>query len=812
MLVFPSEHTASAEALHSALEQIKGFPGNTNADSVVHYRLQPAFEARFLRFLPLAWNPKGRIGMRIEVYGCTYRSEVVSFDGQSTLVYKFYKKSLRPTREIISLKFKTMQSSGILLHREGQHGNRIALELIKGKLVFFLNSGIVDLSSTNAHVNLTLGSLLDDQHWHSVLIELHNTHVNFTVDKHTQHFHTKGESGYLDLNFEGNVSFRCPQTQTVPVTFLSSKSYLALPGNPGEDKVSVTFQFRTWNKAGRLLFGELQHGAGSFVLFLKDGKLKLNLFQPGQYLRNVTAGTRVNDGQWHSVSLSAKGSHLNVVVDDDTVVQSSVTQLIGSGNIYYFGALYEQSCEAHKHRGNPSGLYYVDADGSGPLGPFLVYCNMTETAWTVVQHGGPDTETIRGAPGRLPRSESFAYAAGAGQLRATVGLAERCEQQLALRCRTARLSDTQAPTEVTFTFDVGNGPCEVMVRSPIPFNDNRWHQVKAERNVKGASLQVDQLPQEIQPAPADGHVRLQLNSQLFIGGTATRQRGFLGCIRSLQLNGVALDLEERATVTPGVEPGCGGHCSTYGHLCRNGGSCREKHRGIACDCAFSAYEGPFCTDGSLQIRYKLDRHQDSDVFNFDFKNMADGQLHQVKINRDAAVVFVQVNQSARKQVILSSGTEFNAVKSLILGKFLAEPGGADPDTRRAAALGFTGCLSAVRFGRAAPLKAALRQDRPVRVTVRGHVAATSHCAAGPGPGFPARELAPRLPDGAVRSGPADEGEPLVKADKSDSAVIGGVIAVAIFILLCATAIAVRVYQQRKFQKENESKIPKNEEC
>ncbi|XP_032122234.1 contactin-associated protein-like 3 isoform X1 [Sapajus apella] len=53
-------------------ESIWGFPGNTNADSVVHYRLQPPFEARFLRFLPLAWNPRGRIGMRIEVYGCAY--------------------------------------------------------------------------------------------------------------------------------------------------------------------------------------------------------------------------------------------------------------------------------------------------------------------------------------------------------------------------------------------------------------------------------------------------------------------------------------------------------------------------------------------------------------------------------------------------------------------------------------------------------------------------------------------------------------------------------------------------------------------
>jgi hypothetical protein len=38
----------------------------------VYYRLQPSIKARFLRFIPLEWNPKGRIGMRIEVFGCAY--------------------------------------------------------------------------------------------------------------------------------------------------------------------------------------------------------------------------------------------------------------------------------------------------------------------------------------------------------------------------------------------------------------------------------------------------------------------------------------------------------------------------------------------------------------------------------------------------------------------------------------------------------------------------------------------------------------------------------------------------------------------
>ncbi|KTG41375.1 hypothetical protein cypCar_00044460, partial [Cyprinus carpio] len=150
------------------------------------------------------------------------------------------------------------------------------------------------------------------------------------------------------------------------------------------------------------------------------------------------------------------------------------------------------------------------------------------------------------------------------------------------------------PTQVLFSFDVGNGPLEVKVETPSALNDERWHHVRAERNVKEASLYVDHHPGAVQKAPADGHIHLQLNSQLFVGGTASRQKGFLGCIRSLKLNGKTLDLEERAEITPGVTPGCPGHCSSYGDLCQNHGSCVEDHSGFTCDCSLSPFTGTFC--------------------------------------------------------------------------------------------------------------------------------------------------------------------------------------------------------------------------
>lgn len=51
---------------------LQTFVGNTNADGVVYHKLLHSVRARFVRFVPLEWNPNGQIGMRVEVYGCSY--------------------------------------------------------------------------------------------------------------------------------------------------------------------------------------------------------------------------------------------------------------------------------------------------------------------------------------------------------------------------------------------------------------------------------------------------------------------------------------------------------------------------------------------------------------------------------------------------------------------------------------------------------------------------------------------------------------------------------------------------------------------
>lgn len=97
---------------------------------------------------------------------------------------------------------------------------------------------------------------------------------------------------FLLLYSQGNVLFSCSEPQSVPVTFLSPRSYLALPGSSGENEVSATFQFRTWNKEGLLLFSELQLVSGGLLLFLNDGRLKVNLYHPGKLPSDITAGNK----------------------------------------------------------------------------------------------------------------------------------------------------------------------------------------------------------------------------------------------------------------------------------------------------------------------------------------------------------------------------------------------------------------------------------------------------------------------------------------------------------------------------------------
>ncbi|KAI3374231.1 hypothetical protein L3Q82_006081 [Scortum barcoo] len=371
----------------------------SNADSVVQYKLQQPVMARFLRVIPLDWNPNGRIGLRLETYGCPYSSDVVSLDGSSSgLVYRLSPGPKSTSRDVVSLKFKTLRNSGTLLHAEGDGGLSLSLELERGKLQLLLRQ---DRTSEPRRL-ASLGSLLDDQHWHHLSVERRSSQLNLTVDKHTERVQIPAEFSHWDIeqlsvgtvqslvsqkpvvskrNFHGclenllynnrnlielvkhkdqqvtvmgNVTFSCAEPVSVAVTFPGPRSFLQLPGATASSSggVSVGFQFRTWNKAGLLLTFDLPQGGGVVWLYLSEARLRLQIHKAGRALLELTAGSALNDGQWHLLELNSRRGRLSITVDKEEggSAQASPSFSVTTEGHLFFGGKIGTGCPAEDER------------------------------------------------------------------------------------------------------------------------------------------------------------------------------------------------------------------------------------------------------------------------------------------------------------------------------------------------------------------------------------------------------------------------------------------------------------------------------
>nr|XP_020507441.1 contactin-associated protein-like 2 [Labrus bergylta] len=863
------------------------FEGNVNSEGVVRYELQHPILARYIRFIPVDWNRKGRIGVRLELYGCSYWTDVISFDGHGIIPYRFRSRKIKIIKDVITLKFRTTAGDGVLLHGEGQQGDYISLELRRARLQLSINLGSNQYGSIQGHTTVTSGSLLDDDHWHSVVIERYRRNVNFTLDHHTQQFRTNGEFDHLDLdqeitfgglpvsvkpstggrdNFKGcmegmtyngdnitnlvrrkkvdvssfrNLTFSCAESNSFSV-FFNSTSFLRLPGQSDSDTLSVSLSFRTWNPNGLLMFTVLSYG--SVEVGLTEGKVTVhvNVTQRTNTRIDISSGSGLNDGQWHSVHLNALEYYAMLTVDGDeaSTVRTAIPIQIQTGGIYYFGgyflpantrtlqrsfqgcmqmihvddhlsdlraveqgligtfenvsldmcaiidrcvpnhcehggrctqtwdafscncsgtgytgatchnSLYQQSCEEYKHQGKSSGSYWIDPDGSGSIAPFRVSCDMTEEkVWTTLKNNLSPQTSVSRAEEDGKAALQITYNVTDEQVSSVTSSAGYCEQFVAYTCRMSRLLNTpegvpftwwvgranerhfywggsgpgiqkcscgiehnctdpkyfcncdadqrswredagllvykdhlpvsqvvvgdtsragseakltigplrchgdrsywnavsfsspasylhfpsfrgETSTDISFyfktsstygvflenlgttnflhielrggsavffSFDVGSERMELSVHSPVPLNDGQWHRVEVEKNIKEAGLRLDGQHREVKPTPPQGHTRMEFYSDLYVGASSG-QRGFLGCMRALKINSMTFDLEGRAKVTPGVNPGCHGHCSSFGTHCRNGGKCVEKYNGYSCDCSLTAYDGPFCTE------------------------------------------------------------------------------------------------------------------------------------------------------------------------------------------------------------------------
>ncbi|KPP59398.1 hypothetical protein Z043_122685 [Scleropages formosus] len=154
--------------------------------------------------------------------------------------------------------------------------------------------------------------------------------------------------------------------------------------------------------------------------------------------------------------------------------------------------------------------------------------------------------------------------------------------------------ELNSTTDLLFVFSVGDGIINVTLRSPWALNDDEWHYVEAEINVKEARLKVDYLPWAIRRFPGQTYVTMKFTQPLLVGAAKQKQRAYLGCLRGLRMNGVPIDLEGKVNDKEGIRLNCTGRCLNTTMPCRNGGRCMEGYASYYCDCNNTAFDGFYC--------------------------------------------------------------------------------------------------------------------------------------------------------------------------------------------------------------------------
>ncbi|MGH0166427.1 UNVERIFIED_CONTAM: hypothetical protein FKN15_050787 [Acipenser sinensis] len=843
-------------------------------------------------------------------------SYVMAFDGDDMVAYRFKRNTMKTLKDVIALNFKTLERDGLLLHGEGPQGDFLTLELVGSKLVMHISLGSSTVHDMTGHTSVTLGNLLDNQHWHYVTIHRYGNYVNLTLDGETASIRCNGDFLYLNLDkelyiggvIEGNkphlpnkhnfrgcmenvfyngvniidlaknkmpqirfphrkkkIYYACQDLLLKPMTFAGINNYLQVPGPFRRNRMSVKFKFRSWDATGLLMYTNFADNLGSLKMALSEGQVNISIAQPRKKPLAFAAGYRLNDGFWHSVDLVARDNFATVIIDEEEGSPLRINNIftLRTGDRYFFGgewlntpescpfkrgeepvspkreepaspmgvvdawlhllmsangtgcvsdliafhgcmqqlyidsepvdldiimqrrlgrysqlllgtcgitdrctpnlcehegkciqswddficncdntgykgevchkSVYKESCEAYRLSGKYySGNYTIDPDGSGPLKPFVVYCNMQENkAWSVVRHNREYGTKVTGTSMERPFvGDVQYYNASWGEVSALANGSEYCEQRIQYDCYKSRLLNTPTTTELLFIFSVGDGIINATLKSPNPLNDDQWHFVKAEINVKMARIKVDEQPWVVRRFPSQSYVNLVFTKPLLVGAAEYKMRGFLGCLRGLRMNGVTLNLEGKVNELEGIKYNCSGHCwNTSEVLCRNAGRCVEKYSTYLCDCNETAFDGLYCHKGSLDLRYRLGLFINK--YTLINRNMADGDPHIVNVTRNEREIRIEVDymQPIFQSIPLIFDKKFDSPKSLFLGRVL-ETGVVDPEIQKFNTPGFTGCMSGVKFNNIAPLKAYFRPNQTdLPITIMGELV-ESNCGAG----------------------------------------------------------------------------------
>ncbi|XP_011301961.1 neurexin-4 isoform X1 [Fopius arisanus] len=357
----------------------KMFKGNTDAESIKLNKFEVPIIAQWIRINPTRWQD--RISMRVELYGCEYNADVISFHGTSLVSLDLLREPIESDRHSIRFRFKTNNADGVLLYSRGSQGDFIAVQLRDNRMLLNMDLG------SGLTTSLSIGSLLDDNMWHDVLISRNRKNIAFSVDRVIVNGRIKGKFHRLDLNrafyiggvpniqqglvvtqnFSGcienlhlnktnvfrelkdaeatgenlkyhriNTIYNCPQPQIIPVTFLKPRTYVRIKGYESALSLNVSLAFRTYEAKGMLLFHQFTT-PGYIKMFLEDGKIKIEIQTKGNPIAILdNFEERLDDGKWHQVILTVGKNSIVLNVDRRPMRTKRVLEM-STGPVYLIG-------------------------------------------------------------------------------------------------------------------------------------------------------------------------------------------------------------------------------------------------------------------------------------------------------------------------------------------------------------------------------------------------------------------------------------------------------------------------------------------
>uniref|UniRef100_A0A672KHK1 Neurexin-2-like n=1 Tax=Sinocyclocheilus grahami TaxID=75366 RepID=A0A672KHK1_SINGR len=316
---------------------------------------------------------EGLAHLTLKSQGMGSSPSVATFKGNEFFSYDLSQKPIQSSTDEITLSFRTLQRNGLLLHT-GKSADYVNLSLKSGAVCLVINLGS---GAFEALVEPSDGKF-NDNAWHAVRVSRNLRQVTISVDGlltttgYTQEdytmlgsddfFYVGGSPNTADLpgspvsnNFmgclkdvvytnnefrlelsrlaelrdprvtiHGDLTFRCEDVAALdPVSFDMPTAYVTLPHWNAKKAGSVSFDFRTTEPNGLLLFSHGRPQSSKdhrpkvdfFAMELLEGFLYLLMDMGSGSIKMKVGNKKVNDGEWCHVDFQREGRKGSISVN-----------------------------------------------------------------------------------------------------------------------------------------------------------------------------------------------------------------------------------------------------------------------------------------------------------------------------------------------------------------------------------------------------------------------------------------------------------------------------------------------------------------